>query len=77
MAKKKDNGVPAERVLAEDFVRAWQDCDTSKEAKEKLGQYAVSRAKRLRDAGVKLKTFPREGGRLDVQALNSIIAEEG
>ena len=77
MAKRKDNGEPTARVPAADFVRAWQACETSKEARENLGEYAPLRAKRLRDAGVKLKTFPREGGRLDISALNSIISGEG
>lgn len=74
--KKSENGVETKRMAAEEFVRAWQRCATSREARDAIGPYATSRAKRMRDAGVKLKEFPREGARIDVAALNEIVDEE-
>lgn len=76
--KTKKNGEAAKPrgpiTTNEDFVRTWQGCTSGAEAREKLGGHANARAKRLRDAGVKLKMFPRANAAvIDAAALNALI----
>ena len=78
MAAKKDksstNGAPrAPSISPEDFVTKWQGCSTNAEAKAALGPGASSRAKRMRDAGVKLKALAGSHKRINAGALNALI----
>lgn len=66
---------------AEQFVKAWQESSSCKEAAEKLGLnvYNMSiRASQYRKKGIKLKYMSGGGtGRhkkLDIDALNKLIA---
>lgn len=78
MAKKtpKDPSAPRKpsrpAMTNEDFVRAWQGCTSTADAK-KLG-LSSSRAKKLREAGVKLKALTGGRAPLDVAALNALCA---
>lgn len=67
-------------VTHEQFVIAWRDSSSVAEVMQATGlsrQSVTSRAKKLRDAGVKLAKFaPQRAGALsadDVKALNDIV----
>lgn len=70
----KPRKTPAPSVPAVEFVKAWQGAANLTEAKAKLGDGASSRAARMRKAGINLKEFEGGGRKLDVAALNALIA---
>lgn len=78
MAEKKSSkprATPAApSVPATEFVQKWQAAKSLAEAKAALGDGASSRAARMRKAGVNLKEFAGGGRKLDVAALNKLIA---
>lgn len=61
-----------------EFVKACLSGKSSTEIAEQFGVKSgsiQSRAKKLREAGVNLPVLPRQGKRIDVVGLNSIIEE--
>lgn len=62
-------------VSHENFVKAWQECDSGAEVADRLNlsrQAVHSRAAMLRAKGVKLKRM-RAYNRIDVARLNELI----
>lgn len=65
-------------ITAEEFVRVWQSCSSASEVVSRLNMplpIVHARASGYRKAGVHLKSMPRnrQGGGLDVEALNRLI----
>ena len=80
MAKKKAERKPVDpnakragALTPEEFVMAWQKCESNAQANEAIGLGASARAARLRKAGVKLRKFSPGRAPLDVKALNALI----
>lgn len=68
------------RVSDEDFVRAYAVALTSKDVQDKTGMSPISistRAKKLREKGVKLPELQRVKKETDVDGLNKILADMG
>lgn len=77
--KQKSNGSIRKRVPNEVFVKAWAKATTPKDVMEAVGispSGFFQKAKRLREAGVKLPPLERSVGTrqpIDVSALNSLL----
>jgi hypothetical protein len=66
-----------QRATAEEFVRAWQACESAEDVAKMLNDGRSARtlcttAGFYRKRGVRLKKFNRGRERLDVDALNKI-----
>lgn len=74
---KKKNGRP-KAVDYDQFVKVWRDAKSVGDVAKVFGiqkNSASSIAKRLRDSGIKLKSFPRRAAQqIDVKRLNKIVA---
>lgn len=75
--KKSGNGVTRNRVPNDVFVKAWAKASTMADVLESTGissSGAFQKAKRLREAGVKLPKLGRaERQPIDVSALNALL----
>lgn len=79
MKSKKSNGTARTRVPNDVFVKAWAKATTIADVLEATGisaSGAFQKAKRLREAGVKLPKLERQliGARaIDVSSLNALL----
>jgi hypothetical protein len=76
--KTKADGAEYPKLTNEEFVKAYIACKNTGEAAEKIGPSYSARAKRMRDAGVKLPKLPGSrvalaGDKVAVAALNALI----
>ena len=75
-AKKKTNGRARAHVTDVSFVKAWAKAESVADVAGSVGlaySGAQARAKKLRDAGVKLPKFARSRREIDVAGLNAIL----
>jgi len=76
---KKSNGKTRANVSNEDFVKAWRNAAYTNDVVAAIGLKRGSiytRAKKLREAGVKLPALARRGrgpSVIDVKALNALL----
>jgi hypothetical protein len=76
---KKQQGRTRYDVTAEQFVQAWQSCDSADAVAALLKMpkaIVLARASGYRAQGVKLKKMKRQGkNKLDVAGLNALIEQ--
>ncbi len=76
MKRKKSSGKSRAVVTDETFVKAWAKAESVAGVATAVGlaySGAQARAKRLRDAGVKLPKFVRSRREIDVAGLNALL----